>query len=73
MPLASRETIALDSHRPLTYETEMFGATDYGVKTPILEDFLTKETDDKPEEREDRIRTVSAREDDEIKQARPLL
>jgi len=73
LPLASKETIALDSHRPLTYETQQLGATNYGIKTPILDDYLACETDNLPEEREDRIRTIIMSEEDEFKHARSPL
>ena len=60
MPLASKETLALDSHRPLTYETQQLKATDYSIKTPNMEDFLTKDSGGGHhlDEREDRIRTI---------------
>ena len=71
LPLASKETIALDSHRPLTYETQHLKATNYNIKTPIMDDFITRDSNhagqkncDNKEEltaleaREDRIRTI---------------
>ena len=46
MPLASKETLQLDSHRPLTYETQHLRQTNYNIKTPNLEDFVTRENND---------------------------
>ena len=57
MPLSCKETLALDSHRPLTYDN-----TQIAVQTPKLEDLNTRESGGAPtaaEEREDRIRTIS--------------
>lgn len=44
MPLASKETLQLDSHRPLTYETQHLRQTNYNIKTPNMDDFITRET-----------------------------
>lgn len=50
MPLASKETIVIDSHRPLYYEN----------KIDIVEEMGARRL----EEREDRIRTITANEDE---------
>lgn len=84
LPLASKETIGMDSHRPMTFENDDIQGnknnqkerTNYNIKTPILDDFLTKETDDEPEEElllEDRIRSITVNEEDEFKHARSAL
>lgn len=75
LPLASKETMTLDSHRPLSYETQMLRLTDYNIKTPNMEDFVTRDSNNggagglillnAEEEREDRIRTIQATSDDE--------
>lgn len=76
LPLASKETMTLDSHRPLSYETQtMLRLTDYNIKTPNMEDFMTRDSNNggagglillnAEEEREDRIRTIQATSDDE--------
>lgn len=64
MPLATKETLALDSHRPLTYETQHLRNTNYNIKTPLLEDFITRESR-VPDEQEDRIRSITATVSDE--------
>ena len=72
LPLASKETMTLDSHRPLTYDTQnMKGQTNYNIRTPNLDDFLTKDSArgdpiiNQEDEREDRIRTIQVPSDDE--------
>ena len=56
--------MTLDSHRPLTYETQMLTQhTNYNIKTPNLDDFMTKDSA-LPDEQEDRIRTIQASEDE---------
>ena len=80
LPLASKETMTLDSHRPLSYENTQNVAlrqTDYNIRTPNIEDFMTKDSNNgggamllPEEEREDRIRTIQATSDeDEPKRA----
>ena len=71
LPLASKETMTLDSHRPLSYENtqnNVLRQTDYNIRTPNMEDFMTKDSNNDAragmlllnaeEEREDRIRTI---------------
>ena len=52
LPLASKETIIIDSHRPLSFENQI--ETCEGTDARLIE------------EREDRIRTISANDDDYV-------
>lgn len=66
--------MTLDSHRPLTYETQnIMRQTDYNIKTPNMEDFQTRDSNggavgylfNAEDEKEDRIRTIQANSDDD--------
>ena len=64
MPLASKESIALDSHRPLTYETHTLKQTEASEppepqpSSKPVKRFTVGDTEDDLDRQEDRIRTI---------------
>jgi len=64
LPLLSKETITLESHRPLTFESQNCKNSNNDASTKNMEEFVARES--LGVEREDRIRSIQLLEDADL-------